>query len=42
MVGRSHGRLVGKQIIAKYPHLQEVHGYQGMILCYCGGCSIIS
>ena len=28
MVGRSLGRLVGKQIIAKYPHLQEVHGYQ--------------
>ena len=28
VVGRSLGRLVGKQIIAKYPHLQEVHGYQ--------------
>ncbi len=28
VVGRSLGRLVGKQIIANYPHLQEVHGYQ--------------
>ena len=28
VVGRSLGRLVGKQIIAKYPHLREVHGYQ--------------
>jgi dGTPase len=28
VVGRSLGRLVGKQIIAKYPHLQEIHGYQ--------------
>ena len=28
VVGRSLGRLVGKQIISKYPHLQEVHGYQ--------------
>ena len=28
VVGRSLGRLVGKQIITKYPHLQEVHGYQ--------------
>jgi len=28
VVGRSLGRLVGKQIIVKYPHLQEVHGYQ--------------
>jgi dGTPase len=27
VVGRSLGRLVGKQIIQKYPHLQEVHGY---------------
>lgn len=27
VVGRSLGRLVGKQIIEKYPHLQEVHGY---------------
>lgn len=28
VVGRSIGRLVGKQIIEKYPHLQEIHGYQ--------------
>ena len=28
VVGRSLGRLVGKQIIDKYPYLQEVHGYQ--------------
>jgi dGTPase len=28
VVGRSLGRLVGKQIIQKYPYLQEVHGYQ--------------
>lgn len=28
VVGRSIGRLVGKQIIEKYPHLSEVHGYQ--------------
>jgi len=28
VVGRSLGRLVGKKIIEKYPHLQEVHGYQ--------------
>mgnify|MGYP003541918330 FL=1 len=27
VVGRSLGRLVGKQIIQKHPHLQEVHGY---------------
>lgn len=27
VVGRSLGRLVGKQIIQKYPHLKEVHGY---------------
>ena len=27
VVGRSLGRLVGKQILEKYPHLQEVHGY---------------
>jgi dGTPase len=27
VVGRSIGRLVGKKIIEKYPHLQEVHGY---------------
>ena len=28
VVGRSIGRLVGKKIIDKYPHLQEIHGYQ--------------
>ena len=28
VVGRSIGRLVGKTIIEKYPHLKEVHGYQ--------------
>ncbi len=28
VVGRSLGRLVGKKIIEKYPHLSEVHGYQ--------------
>lgn len=28
VVGRSIGRLVGKKIIEKYPHLREVHGYQ--------------
>lgn len=28
VVGRSLGRLVGKKIIQKYPHLQAVHGYQ--------------
>ncbi|WP_035656856.1 deoxyguanosinetriphosphate triphosphohydrolase [Flavobacterium seoulense] len=28
VVGRSLGRLVGKKIIEKYPHLQEVHGFQ--------------
>jgi dGTPase len=28
VVGRSLGRLVGKKIIDKYPHLQEIHGYQ--------------
>jgi len=28
VVGRSIGRLVGKQIIEKYPYLKEVHGYQ--------------
>ena len=27
VVGRSLGRLVGKKIIEKYPHLKEVHGY---------------
>lgn len=28
VVGRSIGRLVGQKIIEKYPHLQDVHGYQ--------------
>jgi dGTPase len=28
VVGRSIGRLVGKNIIEKYPHLKEIHGYQ--------------
>ena len=28
VVGRSIGRLVGKKIIEKYPHLQVIHGYQ--------------
>lgn len=28
VVGRSLGRLVGKHIIEKHPHLKEVHGYQ--------------
>ena len=28
VVGRSIGRLVGKKIIEKYPHLKAVHGYQ--------------
>ena len=27
VVGRSLGRLVGKQIIEKYPYLRDVHGY---------------
>ena len=27
VVGRSLGRLIGKKILEKYPHLQEVHGY---------------
>jgi dGTPase len=27
VVGRSIGRLVGKKIIEKYPHLREMHGY---------------
>lgn len=27
VVGRSLGRQVGKQILEKYPHLSEVHGY---------------
>jgi dGTPase len=29
VVGRSIGRLVGKKIIEKYPHLNEIHGFQG-------------
>lgn len=28
VVGRSLGRLVGKKIIEKYPHLKDAHGYQ--------------
>lgn len=28
VVGRSLGRLVGKKILEKHPHLQSVHGYQ--------------
>ncbi len=28
VVGRSIGRLVGKKIIEKYPHLKEMHGFQ--------------
>ncbi|MBV1925203.1 MAG: dNTP triphosphohydrolase, partial [Dokdonia sp.] len=28
VVGRSLGRQVGRQILEKYPHLAEVHGYQ--------------
>ena len=27
VVGRSLGRQVGKQILEKYPHLAEIHGY---------------
>lgn len=27
VVGRSLGRLVGKQLLEKYPHLKEIHGY---------------
>src|SRR6478736_3201407 len=27
VVGRSIGRLVGKKIIEKYPHLREMHGF---------------
>lgn len=27
VVGRSIGRLVGKKILEKYPHLQEIHGH---------------
>ncbi|MBJ6366726.1 deoxyguanosinetriphosphate triphosphohydrolase [Snuella sedimenti] len=28
VVGRSLGRLVGQKVLEKYPHLQNVHGYQ--------------
>lgn len=28
VVGRSLGRLAGKKILEKYPHLQSTHGYQ--------------
>lgn len=28
VVGRSIGRLVGKKIIERYPHLKEIHGFQ--------------
>lgn len=28
VVGRSLGRLAGKRILEKYPHLQNIHGYQ--------------
>ncbi|WP_163516028.1 deoxyguanosinetriphosphate triphosphohydrolase [Gelidibacter japonicus] len=28
VVGRSLGRRVGQEILAKYPHLQSIHGYQ--------------
>jgi dGTPase len=28
VVGRSIGRLVGKKIIEKYPHLQTIHGFE--------------
>lgn len=28
VVGRSLGRLVGKKILDKYPHLQSIHGFQ--------------
>ncbi len=28
VVGRSLGRQVGKQLLEKYPHLSEMHGYQ--------------
>ena len=28
VVGRSLGRLAGKKILEKYPHLQSIHGYQ--------------
>lgn len=28
VVGRSLGRIAGKQLLTKYPHLREIHGYQ--------------
>jgi dGTPase len=28
VVGRSLGRIAGKKLLAKYPHLQEIHGYK--------------
>ncbi|MFD0862999.1 deoxyguanosinetriphosphate triphosphohydrolase [Sungkyunkwania multivorans] len=28
VVGRSLGRMVGKRLLEKHPHLKEVHGYQ--------------
>ncbi len=28
VVGRSLGRITGKKLLEKYPHLQQVHGYQ--------------
>ncbi|MEW4923406.1 dGTP triphosphohydrolase [Algibacter sp. 2305UL17-15] len=28
VVGRSLGRIVGKKVLEKHPHLQSVHGYQ--------------
>lgn len=28
VVGRSLGRIAGKQLLTKYPHLQEIHGHQ--------------
>ncbi|GAA3575903.1 deoxyguanosinetriphosphate triphosphohydrolase [Snuella lapsa] len=28
VVGRSLGRLVGQKVLEKYPHLENVHGYQ--------------
>ncbi len=28
VVGRSLGRMVGREILDRYPHLREVHGYQ--------------
>ena len=28
VVGRSLGRIAGKKILAKHPHLEEIHGYK--------------